>query len=497
MSVPREMAEVSAAEFHAFRIEGENYLLHIPTSAIFGTTDIGLEWFAARERGEEPAAAWARLVAAHGPQAVTGLAESAGRLLSFLREHASPPPMPEAKFLEQILHHHPRSLMLFVTSRCNLRCTYCYENQSLGTRRPPDMDCDLLRRIIDGFLERSGRRRSVKITFFGGEPLLAFPIVREAVEYGTARAEAMGKKMGFAITTNATLFDDEIISFLVRHEFGVMASIDGPAEIHDRHRVFPGGRGSHAIVSRNIRRLLDAQLAAGVLTVKLRATMTRNAADGDAINRYFLETFPGARIMIGESMGTAELMHEWDVPLGGEEETFEILERFESALERIPAEEAETHFRGIIEGLIILHGKTLCPPEVPGFPMLCGVGRNMLGVASDGALYPCHRFVGMPRFRIGDAVPGPDPERLRAFYEKVIGCYRAHCARCWARNLCQGDCPAYLAREDGSVGPPNARRCELLRRGFERKIRLYWRIEERRPDLFARWFVDGDSDFVT
>jgi len=493
MPVPEAMAEAPPDEFHAFRVDGENYLLHVPTSAIFATSHIGHDWFAARERGERAEAVWAHLTDAHGPDALAGLAASAERLLSFLREHPPASPMPRETFLEQILDHRPRSLMLFVTSRCNLRCRYCYEDLSLGAHRPPDMDSAGMRRVVDMLIERSGRRRSLKITFFGGEPLLAFPLLRETVEYAGERAVAAGKQMGYAITTNATLLDDEIIEFLVRHEFGVMASIDGPADIHDRHRVFPDGRGSHALVSRNIRRLLDRQLSARVLPVKLRATLTRDAADADAINSYFLEAFPGARIMIGESMGTAELVHDWDVPLDDEEDTFEIFDRFASRLDGISAEDAEVHFRGIVEGLEILHAKTLSPPDVPGFPLLCGVGRNMLGVASDGGLYPCHRFAGMPHFRIGHAGSGPDRAALSSFYEKVVACYQDHCARCWARNLCQGDCPAYLARDDGSVGPPSEKRCALLRRGYERRIRLYWRIDERRPDLFARWFPDVDA----
>ena len=50
---------------------------------------------------------------------------------------------------------------------------------------------------------------------------------------------------------------DEIVEFLVDHQFGVMASIDGPQEIHDRSRKFPNGNGSYSLVADNIKKLLN------------------------------------------------------------------------------------------------------------------------------------------------------------------------------------------------------------------------------------------------
>ena len=60
-------------------------------------------------------------------------------------------------------------LTLFVTERCNFRCTYCYEDFSKGRMRPDVVAAvqTLIRtRASDGLKE-------LHLSFFGGEPLLA------------------------------------------------------------------------------------------------------------------------------------------------------------------------------------------------------------------------------------------------------------------------------------------------------------------------------------
>ena len=41
----------------------------------------------------------------------------------------------------------------------------------------------------------------------------------------------------------------------------------------------------------------------------------------------------------------------------------------------------------------------------------CGAGRRFISVTPEGDVYPCHRFVGMMRFKMGNIVTGIDETR--------------------------------------------------------------------------------------
>jgi len=72
------------------------------------------------------------------------------------------------------------------------------------------------------------------IQFYGGEPLLAFDLIRRAV----GRAEEIGrdsrKRFRYALTTNGSLLDGNILSFLNQHRFTLALSFDGLAQEQGR-----------------------------------------------------------------------------------------------------------------------------------------------------------------------------------------------------------------------------------------------------------------------
>ncbi len=109
----------------------------------------------------------------------------------------------------------------------------------------------------------------------------------------------------------------------------------------------------------------------------------------------------------------------------------------------------------------------------------CGVGRNMLAHTADGKLYPCHRYAGESAFEVGSLEGGLDRARLDRYYRDILSTYDKHCSRCWARNICGGQCAWYISRGDGSVGVPDEAGCNTLRSSFERQIWFFAEVQER------------------
>lgn len=83
---------------------------------------------------------------------------------------------------------------------------------------------------------RSGPRQELLITFFGGEPLLNLPVLKQVVEY-CRRIQGVGQRQFiFELCTNATLMDRDVVDFLVREKFLLFISIDGWREMHNYSR---------------------------------------------------------------------------------------------------------------------------------------------------------------------------------------------------------------------------------------------------------------------
>src|SRR5262249_49748150 len=118
------------------------------------------------------------------------------------------------------------------------------------------LDPGTARDAVEFLLRESGANRTVHLTFFGGETLLNFGVVRSTLEYARRRAAEEGKEIDFSLTTNATLLRTDIIEFLADNRVGVTVSIDSPKELQDRFRVFSDGTGSYDLIAPRVRELL-------------------------------------------------------------------------------------------------------------------------------------------------------------------------------------------------------------------------------------------------
>ena len=177
------------------------------------------------------------------------------------------------------------AFVLKVVSRCNLNCAYCYvynKGDQTWRQRPVIMSDRVVEAALDRIEEWCGQtgQREVRITFHGGEPLLAG---RRQFDHWARRCRerlAGTAKVAFNVQTNATLIDDAWADLFAEHDIEVGVSIDGPAEIHDAMRVDHKGRGSHEKVVRGIGRLHARGVWAGALAVMQLGT------DGVAIHRH-------------------------------------------------------------------------------------------------------------------------------------------------------------------------------------------------------------------
>jgi uncharacterized protein len=149
---------------------------------------------------------------------------------------------------------------------CNLDCDYCFylekENQ-FPPREKFRMPDEVLRAYVQRYINAQATPE-VEFTWQGGEPtLMGIEFFRRAVEFQGQYAGS--KTIRNNLQTNGTLLDDEWCTFLAEHKFMVGLSLDGPREIHDKHRPDKQGRSSWEQVMRGMRLLQRYQVPFNIL----------------------------------------------------------------------------------------------------------------------------------------------------------------------------------------------------------------------------------------
>lgn len=159
---------------------------------------------------------------------------------------------PSTDFVEDILNNNIQKLCLQITQNCNFRCKYCVYSGDYETRGHQNkvMSWDIAKKSIDFLIEHCRSAHGLNIGFYGGEPLMNFELIKKCMIYAETHIE--GKEIGYSMTTNGSLLTDEIVEELLKRNFKLTISIDGPKDIQDANRIMANGKGSFDTVYNNI-----------------------------------------------------------------------------------------------------------------------------------------------------------------------------------------------------------------------------------------------------
>lgn len=155
-------------------------------------------------------------------------------------------------------------LELIMSEACNFRCIYCIHFNNLETsdriNNPKKfMRFDTAKETVNRYLGvlRSHGKRIAEINFGGGEPLLAWPVIKQVLEYCRAKY-GLEFEFRFSINTNASLITPEIAEMLKEYRVGIASSLDGLREGNDRVRLTKSGGGTFSQIMRGFEALDQA-----------------------------------------------------------------------------------------------------------------------------------------------------------------------------------------------------------------------------------------------
>ena len=141
--------------------------------------------------------------------------------------------------------------MVVVTLRCNQRCNYCHASSQPTDQQRWDMTPETAINVVHKIMESPSEL--IKIEFQGGEPLLNFEVVKTIVREAKRLNRKKNKNLYFVICTNLTLMDEPTLAYCKKEGVSISTSLDGPKEIHDRHRMMRTGEGSYDRFMENLR----------------------------------------------------------------------------------------------------------------------------------------------------------------------------------------------------------------------------------------------------
>ncbi len=317
---------------------------------------------------------------------------------------------------------------------CNLKCDYCFYNSKNQNNRTV-MDVGLLEKFLKEYFELF--RGNLRLTWHGGEPLLAGLNFFEKIVEFQRRCSHRQDAILNTLQTNGTLINEEWATFFKKNNFYVGVSLDGIEKCHDFFRKDKCGNGSFQRVTRGIRILREHGVPVSVL-----ATITKcNARYVEENLRFFAET-----------LGIKNIGNSVFCPDGNERmaqfgiQPQELTDYLKKAIDfwwekndpNFRIREIENYLAGII-------GKeaSLC--------LFNGWCSSFFCVEFNGEVYPCDRLSGNKEFLFGDLriqhLGDILNSRQRFNHAEKAKFLHADCMACKWKNCCNNGC---MALRDGS-----------------------------------------------
>lgn len=151
------------------------------------------------------------------------------------------------------------SVTILPTSACNCCCPYCFEGDY--KIKNEFMTNDIKEAIYKQIELITEGKKSLHVTWFGGEPLLAKKDIWEMSNKMIAICEKNGVDYNAHIITNGYLIDEQTVQDMIDAKItGVRITLDGTPEIHDSIRKLHNGKGTFYKIIENTKKMLASKI---------------------------------------------------------------------------------------------------------------------------------------------------------------------------------------------------------------------------------------------
>lgn len=325
-------------------------------------------------------------------------------------------------------------LAILPTLACNFECTYCFERRRQDFHIMAEVVQDAILAFVRTRLERESQGPLV-VYWFGGEPLIALPVVRRLSAKLRAESAARGIEYSASISTNGFFLDRltaEVTKELAISQITV--SLDGPPETHDGRRRLLSGRGTFDRILESVKSTI-AHFDNLVIRVNVDrankdsvAELLRRLRDEGVLARARFDLAP-----VHSDTGACTMRP--CTTLGANEWA-----------------DFDWEMLRLVKDLGVADREA--KPYPTPIPVPCSAAiRNAYAIDPEGNLYKCINDASFPDRAIANIVSGDKLNLGREAALKEVTLHRHDkCSGCQYLPVCQGGCPA--ARVDFTGGEP-------------------------------------------
>ena len=421
-----------------------------------------------------------------------GRLQQKGYLLTMQTSRFSP--MERADF-EEKLSNKMAGFTVHITSQCNLACSYCifggdYERHPELSRTA--MTWETARNMVDFLVSHAKEAESLRLDFFGGEPLLEFALIKRTVEYLKTCLSDDKRQITITIASNGTLLSEETLSFLLKHNVYLQFSIDGERSVHDRERRFRNSdHGSFDLILNNLERINDRNPEYFREFVRIKSVITM-ASLTDAESTFW--EHPLIKLImdckheslliqehqfnVAQDSAYFDRLHELGKELSLHSGATSLDELTECLNWRQKAFYSQT-FADFMEVQAV--NKLHLGAKRIGFTKNCLMGYQEGAVQPDGKIAICHKASS---FVIGDVMSGKwDFDRIWTLHNRLHNEWTA-CSSCFAARFCDL-CYEKLDGDDDKWAQSRARFCEFTRQKYHIIFGYMLKVLDRNPELWT------------
>ncbi len=392
-------------------------------------------------------------------------------------------------------------LTLNLTSQCNLKCVYCWNDGGAyssskfqctdKSRRPvaaqkADMPLSVAQKAVDMLIAQSGDDKDLVVDFYGGEPLMNLETLLGTVDYCKRRQQSSGINFHFLLASNGTLLTPALARKLLDSGVQIALSVDGPRKVHDHNRPFSNKKGSYGAIAANIKAMPRDLLK----RIVGRTTVTPFFPDMVALYKS-LKDLGFERVEIFESEEACHKVTPDKEPgFFMTDAQFKVLCREYEKLALLYIDETlkgrldykKTFFNRFFK----LMQRLYYHREVTGG---CPAAKGQLAVMADGSIYPCTAFLGIKEFEFGNVNQGLD----RVAYAKFVkGIDRRfdNCQDCAIFSICRttGSCLNMNYYFNGDPSIPHDKSCRLFMEKLGLAVACLDILSEKIPERIEELF---------
>jgi uncharacterized protein len=296
------------------------------------------------------------------------------------------------------------------------------------------MSIETIKEVVEWL--KDFRDDPVTFTFHGGEPLMAgvdfFCEALPLLSHGLSHV-----KPAFALQTNLWKMTPEMAKILAEYNIPIGSSLDGPKELTDLQR----GKGYFEKTMRGY----EIAKANGLKVSFICTFTSQSVKQKEEIFNFFLEN--RITLKLHPALPSIRDENPEKYALAPEEYGELLVYLLDKYLENM----------GMIEIMNIDH---LCKCVFTSRGTVCTFVDCMgdtFAVGPDGSIYPCYRFIGMPKYVMGNVKDHPKMEDLaRSDAWKLMFKFKEfvdkNCGECSNIKFCRGGCPYNaMAPHEGEI----------------------------------------------